>query len=137
MLAPLGDIHHLIPELPGGGSAPFAHFLTDQFGADGVNYHSAVLVDDKQVVVAIKAGVGQQFTRLLLGLFHRQGAGQKLDLAHGLVQHGIEPCLSLAHQISLERIGRDEQQRDKTDKRQREQQDQFAAHGDITELEHD
>ncbi len=102
-----------------------------------MNQHLAVFVDDKQVVVAIKAGVGQQLARLLLSLLCWQGTGQKLDLAHGLAQHGIEPGLSLAHQIALERVGRDKQQRDKTDKRQREQQNQFAAHGDITELEHD
>ncbi len=47
LFAPFGDIHHLIPELPGGGGASFTHLLADQFGTDRVNHHGAVLVDDE------------------------------------------------------------------------------------------
>ncbi|MNM35320.1 hypothetical protein D3C81_460100 [compost metagenome] len=132
-MAALAEIHHALPV--GFGGRP-AHLLADQLGLGRVHHHPAILVQHEQIVVPIEAHAVEHGLGLRLGLWGGQGGGQGLDPAHGEIQHRLQSGFPLTHQVAMQGTGRDEQQCDEADQRHREQQHQFATHGDITELEH-
>lgn len=102
----------------GGGGSALAHLLADQLGSDGVHQHPAVLVQHEQVVVTVKAHAVEHGPGLGLRLRCGQGGCQRLDPAHGQIQHGLQPGFPFTHQIALQGTGGDEQQCDEADQRQ-------------------
>ncbi len=114
MLAPLAKIHHALPVRP-GGCAALSHLLADQLRFGGVHHHVAGLIDHEQIVVAIEAHAAEHGLGFGLGLSGGQCGSEGLDPAHGEIQHSLQSCLPLTHQIAMQGTGRDEQQCDKAD----------------------